>query len=203
LALDTAGNLYIADPSNECVRKLTTTAQITTVAGNCEQGADGAGYAGDGGPATNAKLTGPSGIAVDAAGNLYIADTGNQRVRRVAANTGIIATIAGTGTPAFGGDGAAALNAQLNAPRAVAIDRAGNVFIADTLNHRVRKIAAKTGIITTVAGTGTPDYGGDGGPAASVLLKGPRGVALDSAGNLYIADTDNSRVRRVIAAGSP
>jgi hypothetical protein len=203
LALDAGGNLYIADLYNECVRRFAVAAQtLTTVAGNCELGAAGGGYAGDGGPATNAKLAGPSGLAVDAAGNLYIADSGNQRIRRVAIGTGVITTIAGTGRPGFEGDGVAAGNAQLNQPAAVAVDGGGNVFIADRLNHRVRKIAAKTGVITTVAGTGSADYGGDGGPAARALLNEPGGVALDSAGNLYIADTGNSRVRRVIGAGS-
>jgi len=200
LALDAKGDLYIADESNECVRKFSTASHtVTTVAGTCEQGASG-GYAGDGGLATSAKLANPSGIALSAAGDLYIADRYNFRIRKVAANTGIITTIAGTDRPGFSGDGGPAGKAQLNNPTGVAVDAAGSIFIADMMNHRVRKVSARTGIITTLAGTGEPDFGGDGGPAASAHLNGPVSLALDSSGNLYIAEPGNNRVRKVIGA---
>src|SRR3989441_101947 len=131
---------------------------IITVAGSGAPGLDG-----DGGPATSAQLRYPSGVAIDAAGNLFIADAVNHRIRRVAASTGIITTVAGTGTAGFGGDGGSATGAQLWTPTGVAVDAAGNLFIADAGNNRIRRVAAGTGIITTVAGTGIPGSGGGGG----------------------------------------
>jgi hypothetical protein len=138
-------------------------------------------------------LYAPSGVAVDFAGNLYIADSANNRIREV--SDGVIATVAGTGTPGFSGDNGPAISARLYAPSGIAVDSAGNLYIADTYNGSIRKIS--NGVITTVAGTGTPGFGGDSGPATSAQLASPAGVAVDSAGNLYIADTGNQRVRRV------
>jgi sugar lactone lactonase YvrE len=196
LAVDSAGNLYIADQVNNQVRKVTaSTGIITTVAG------DGARFfSGDGGAATSANLAAPYGVAVDSAGNLYIADTSNNRVRKVTASSGIITTIAGNGTAAYSGDGAAAISASLNFPTGVALDSFGNLFIADASNNRIRKVAAATGIITTIAGNGISGSGGDGGAATSANLNQPYGVALDSSDNLYVADTSNNRIRAVPAA---
>ena len=167
---------------------------ITTVAGN----GTGA-YAGDGGAATNASLAYPQVVAVDAGGNLYIADTGNNCIRKVAAN-GLITTVAGNGAQGYSGDGGAATNASLNYPYGVAVDAAGNLFIADTYNNLIRKVAAN-GIIGTVAGNGGATYAGDGGPATNASLFYPYGVAVDAAGNLYIADTYNSCIRKAATNG--
>ncbi len=194
VAVDRAGNLYIADSSNQRIRKVDAAGVIATVAG------DGtAGFGGDGGPAASARLRFPRGVAVDGAGNLYIADSSNNRVRKVNA-AGILTTAAGDGTAGFGGDGGPAASARLFAPEDVAIDGAGNLYIADRNNHRIRKIDA-AGFIATAAGDGTAGFGGDGGPAASARLLYPQSMAVDGAGNLYIADTDNHRVRKVDAAG--
>ena len=190
MAVDSAGNLFIADTSNQRVRKVDTTGTITTVAGNGT-----AAFSGDSGPATSASLNSPAGVAVDSAGNLFIVDTLNQRVRKV--NTsGTITTVAGNGTGGFSGDGGPATSASLNSPNDVAVDSAGNLFIADISNHRVRKVDT-TGTITTVAGNGTGGFSGDGGPAASASLFGPNDVAVDSAGNLFIAEQINHRIRKV------
>ncbi len=194
-AFDAAGNLYFAETGNHVVRKVTSAGIITTVAGNGVQG-----FAGDGGLATSAELDSPAGLALDAAGDLYIADSHNQRVREVNAATGIIATIAGTGAAGFSGDGGMATAARLDLPTALALDTAGNLYVADTNNHRVRRIAAATGAITTVAGNGVEAFTGDNGPATSASIDSPNGLALDAAGNLYIADTHNGRVREVSAA---
>ena len=194
-AFDAAGNLYFAETGNHVVRKVTSAGIITTVAGNGVQG-----FAGDGGLATSAELDSPAGLALDAAGDLYIADSHNQRIREVNAATGIIATIAGTGAAGFSGDGGAATAAKLDLPTALAFDTAGNLYLADTNNHRVRRIAAATGAITTIAGNGVEAFTGDNGPATSASIDSPNGLALDAAGNLYIADTHNGRVREVSAA---
>ena len=139
-------------------------------------------------------------MAVDAAGNLFIADYANHRVRRVDAVTGVITTVAGTGVPDHNGDGIPATAANLGSPLGVAVDAAGNLFITETGNNRIRKVDAATGMITTVAGTGGPGYSGDGGPAAGAAVGFPRAMAVDAAGNLYIADANNSRIRKVDAA---
>src|SRR5262249_29052303 len=159
---------------------------ITTVAGTGDSG-----FGGDGGPATGAALAQPYAVAADAAGNLFIADWGNHRVRRVDAATGVITTVAGSGVEGYGGDGGPATSAFLASPNGVAVDGAGNVLIADTNNQRIRRVDAVTGIITTVAGTGVVGSGGDGGTATAATLGGPTGVAVDAAGNLFIADTGN------------
>jgi len=194
VAVDSAGNLFIADFDNQRIRKVSASGIITTVAGNGTQG-----FSGDGGPATAASLYYPSGVAVDASGNLFIADSGNSRIRKVSAS-GIITTVAGSGpsgfSSGFSGDGGPATSASLGEPYHVAVDSAGNLFIADTGNSRIRKVSA-SGIITTVAGSGTDGFSGDGGPAASASLSEPCGVAVDASGNLFIADTYNNRIRRV------
>src|ERR1700723_130771 len=147
------------------------------------------GYSGDGGLATNAELSSPDGAAVDTAGNIYIADTQNCRIRKVTASTGIISTVAGNGTCGYSGDGKAATSAELFEPSGVALDTAGNLYIADWDNSRIRKVTVSTGIISTVAGNGTKGFSGDGGKATSAELQGPTGVAVDKAGNIYIADS--------------
>jgi sugar lactone lactonase YvrE len=189
IAVDSDGNLYIPDAGNNCVRKVSN-GVITTIAGNGSQYPD---FRGDNGPALGAKLNHPYAVALDSAGNLYIADSGNFRIRKV--SNGIITTVAGNGTESFGGDDGPAVSAQLNRPSAVAVDGAGNVYIADTSNNRVRKVSG--GVITTVAGTLIGSYSGDNGPARSAHLYYPSGVAVDTAGNLYIADQGNYRIRKV------
>ena len=176
-------------------RSQVATGTIATVAGT---GAEG--FGGDGGPATQAELARPAGVALDGEGNLYIADADNHRVRRVDAG-GTITTVAGTGAEGFGGDGGPATQAELHWPTGVALDGQGNLYIADAGNHRVRRVDA-AGTIATVAGTGDYGFGGDGGLATQAELAWPAGLALDGQGNLYIADAENHRVRRVDAAGT-
>ena len=195
IVFDRQGNLYFAETGNHVVRELSVAGIVTTVAGSRVQG-----FGGDNGRATAAELDSPAGLAMDAAGNLYIADTHNHRVREVTAATGLIATIAGTGTAGSSGDKGMATAAQLDLPTALALDGAGNVYVADTDNHRVRKIAAATGVITTVAGNGVEGFAGDSGLATAAAIDSPSGLAVDAAGNLYIADTHNGRVRKVTAA---
>ncbi|MBI3250188.1 MAG: PD40 domain-containing protein [Deltaproteobacteria bacterium] len=191
VAVDSAGNLFIADSHNHRIRKVASNGIISTVAGTGVLAGDG-----DGGPATSARLAYPTGVVIDSTGNLFIADTYNYCIRKVAPN-GIISTVAGTmHTAGFGGDGGVAASAQLDHPYAVAVDSTGNLFIADTDNNRVRKVA--NGIITTVAGTGVAGFSGDGGAATSAALDFPTGVTVDSAGNLFIADHNNHRIRKVL-----
>jgi sugar lactone lactonase YvrE len=159
-----------------------------------------AGDTGDGGPAGQAKLNQPFDAAFDGSGNLFLSDTGNHRLRRVDARTGVISTVAGTGRPGFSGDGGPATAATLNEPYGVAVDDAGNVFFADRLNRRVRRVDGKSGIIETVAGTGEARHSGDAGPAAEAGLVEPNDVALDRNGRLYIADVGAHRVRVVVLA---
>jgi sugar lactone lactonase YvrE len=249
IAFDTQGNLYIADISNNVIRKVDTLGNITTVAGNGMQG-----FSGDGGPATAAELKGPFGVVL-AAGNLYIMDTLNARIRKVdtagtittfagngkfgfagdggpatsatlslvqgarfdtAGNlyvpqcgpaairkidtSGTITTVAGNGTDGFSGDGGPATAAQLNCPSGVVIDNTGDLFIADYNNDRIREVNA-SGVITTIAGNGTSGFSGDGGPALTAEVNIPNDVDLDSAGNLYIADSGNNRVRKIDTTG--
>ena len=144
-------------------------------------------------PGTSASLYGPQSVAIDSAGNVYFADQHN--VLKLAAKTGVVTVVAGSGTPGYSGDNGPATGAQLNQPHSVAVDSAGNLYIADTGNQCIRKVSA--GVITTVAGNGTEGFSGDGGPATSAQLFLPQGVAVDSSGNLYIADTNNSRIREV------
>jgi sugar lactone lactonase YvrE len=195
VAVDSSGALYIADRLNHRVRRIAPDGIITTVAGTETKGRGG-----DGGPAVSAQLNGPRAVAVDGSGVLYIADTLNLRVRKVAAD-GVITTFAGTGARGSEGDGGAAVFAQLNGPRAVAVDSKGVVYIAEFVGNRVRRVTAD-GIITTVAGTGVAGFRGDGGPAVSAQLNNPSGLAVDGADNLYIADHENGRVRKVTADGT-
>jgi large repetitive protein len=206
LALDGAANLYIADSLHYRIRLVNAkTGIISTFAGNGTPG-----YTGDYGPAVGASMNTPSGVAVDGAGNVYIADTGNNVVRKVAASTGIITTVAGNGAPGSAtnvGDGGPATAANLNNPQGVTVDVAGNLFIADTSHHRIRRVDAVSGIITTVAGNGTATgsgaggFSGDGGQAISAELNYPFTVAFDFAGNMYIPDSANNRIRMVSASG--
>jgi sugar lactone lactonase YvrE len=177
------------------IRRVDPSGVMTIVVGNGTQG-----FSGDGGQATAAALDSPAGVAVDGAKNLYIADSHNHRVRRVDGITGVISTIAGNGSTGFSGDGGAARLAELNLPVMVAVDGAGNIYIADTDNFRIRKIAAGTGVIGTVAGNGVQQFSGDGGLATAASIDSPSGLAVDGVGNLYIADTHNHRVRVVSAA---
>jgi hypothetical protein len=196
VAVDSAGNIYIADSANNAVRKVTaSTGFISTLAGTGT-----AGFSGDGGTATSAKLSDPNGVSVDGAGNVYIADYSNNRVRKITVSTGIIATVAGNGTQGYSGDGGQATSAELYTPGGATPDGAGNLYISDAQNNRVRKVSLATGVITTVAGTGTGGYSGDGGLATSAKLSAPVSVAFDSAGNFYVADYENNVVRKVTIA---
>ncbi len=195
VAVDASGNVYIADSGNNRVRRVDTSGNIAAFAGTGT-----AGNTGDGAAATSATLDTPIGVAVDASGNVYIADTDNRRVRRVD-TSGNIAAFAGTGTAGNTGDGGAATSATLTGPRGVAADASGNVYIADTSHHRVRRVNT-SGNIAAFAGTGTSGNTGDGAAATSATLSNPRGVAVDSAGNVYIADTGNHRIRKVDTSGN-
>ena len=194
LAFDNEGNLYVADRGNHSVRKIDTQGNISTIAGNGVEG-----FSGDGGPATQAKLNLPAGLAFDSKGNLYISDRSNDRVRMVDSK-GIIRTIAGNGGDGFSGDKGPATKAELNKPFGLAIDKNDNLFIADRGNNRIRRIDSN-GVITTIAGDGGFYYIGDNGPAYRASIAGPTGVAVDKEGNLYIADRYNNRVRMVDTNG--
>ena len=187
VAADAAGNVYFTTQDNMVMRADALNAAPVQVAGN-----GNAGFGGDGGPAAKAQLRNPAGVAVDAGGSLYIADTDNNRVRKVSG--GVITTVAGGGN--LLGDNGQAAKAQLHSPTGVAVDAAGNLFIADSGDNRVRKVNAK-GIITTVAGNGTEGFGGDGGPATQAKLCNPYQVAVDAVGSLFVADFCNARIRKV------
>lgn len=203
-AVDNAGNVYVTSADTYTIRYINS-GIINNFAGSkgglvsscatCYPGIIG--FSGDGGPATAAELNNPSSVAADAFGNVYIGDKNNNRIRKVNTN-GIITTIAGNGTAGFSGDGGPATAAELNAPTAVAVDNAGNVYICDGSNNRVRMVNT-SGIITTVAGNGTTGFSGDGGPATAAELNVPCGIAIDGCGqHLYIADENNNRIRLVI-----
>jgi sugar lactone lactonase YvrE len=199
VATDGSGNLFIADYGDNCIREVfAATGIIQTVAGQLAVLTKG--FGGDGGPATSALLNTPLSVAVDRSGNLFISDSGNNRIREVVAATGVIRTVAGNGTAGFGGDGGPATSAELSGPGDVFVDASGNLFIADNVNNRIREVVAATGVIQTVAGNGTAGFGGDGGLATSAELLAPQGVFVDAAGNLFIADTANYRIREVTAA---
>jgi sugar lactone lactonase YvrE len=192
LAVDQAGNIYFADSQNNVVRKVNAgTGIVTTIAG---LGPSNAGYTGDNGPATAAKLNNPYGVAVDSDGNIYISDSGNNVIRKIV--DGVITTIAGTGEEGYSGDGGAATSATFLAMKGIVLDRYNNIFVADAGNNVIRKITEE-GIISTHAGNGQAGYNGDNGPAEQAQLNNPWGVAVDEAGNVYIADTGNSVVRFV------
>ena len=196
LALDAATNIFVADTNNHRIRRIDArTGIISTVAGNGSWG-----FSGDGGPATGAALSSPSGVAVDAAGNVLVADTGNHRVRRIDGRTGVISTVAGNGSEGSYGDGGPATAAALRHPSGVGVDGAGNILVADRMNHRIRQIDAATGFISTIAGSGTQGFSGDGGPATAATLSVPSGVVADAAGDVYVADCTNNRIRRIHVA---
>ena len=188
IVFDTQGNLYIAETARHVIRKVDTTGAITIVAGTGTQG-----FSGDSGPAIAAQLDSPQGLEIDS-NNHYISDTHNNRIRKLNLATGTITTIAGS-TSGFDGDNNPATAAHLNLPTAIAIDPTNNLYIADTQNHRIRKVDT-TGIITTVAGTGTQGFSGDSSPAISTTIDSPTGLVAN-ANNLYIADTHNHRIRKL------
>jgi sugar lactone lactonase YvrE len=200
VAVDASGNLYIADPRGRIRRVDATTGIITTVAGTGSVLADAP--LGDGGRATAATLFLPEGVAVDAVGNLYIADGGHDRIRRVDRTTNIITTVAGGSASNFLGDGGLATDAALFDPVGIAFDSANNLYIADRRNNRIRRVDAVTKIITTVAGNGTDEFAGDGGPATAAALSHPFGLTVDAAGNIYVTDTGNDRVRMISVESS-
>lgn len=193
VAVDAAGNVYVADIGTNRIRKISTAGLVSTAAGTGTSG-----FSGDGGPATQAQLASPYSVISDSAGNLYIADQLNSRVRRVDGASGVITTVAGGGTNL--GEGVPATAAQLSFPLAVALDAAGNLYIADAGTNRVRKVSAASGAITTIAGTGMPGSTGDGGPATAAQLNTPNGLALDRGGDVYVTQGINNRVRRISAA---
>ena len=192
LAVDSGNRLYITDTQNHRIREVSPSGVITTIAGNGTQG-----FSGDGGPATSAELDSPFGLAVDTNQNLYIADAHNNRIRRLDGKTGLITTIAGTGPLGFSGDNTQASAAALALPHGLAIDSAGNVYIADTANHRIRRIDATTGTITTIAGNGIQGFSGDAGPATQASLNTPQSPALSPSSLVTLADSENQRVRQI------
>ena len=190
----TSGTVYFADTGNEVIRKVNGDGSLLIVAGRFRDG----GFSGDTGPATNARLDNPKDFVIDTAGNIYIADTDNCRIRKVNGATGVITTYGGTGVCAYNSDGQAASSTQFKKPRGLAFDAVGNLYVADTDNHRIRKIDKLTNIVTTIAGIGgVGAYGGDGGLAVDALLAKPQGVAINQYGTVYIADTDNNRIRKI------
>jgi len=195
VAIDPQGNFFISDQTYNRVWKVSPAGSIATAAGSGT-----AGYSGDGGPATSAQIWGPTGVAVDSQGNLFISDSGNDRIRKVSPG-GIITTVAGNGGVGYSGDGGPATSAQLWAPEGLATDGQNNLFIADTANSRIRKVSPG-GIITTVAGAGGFGNSGDGGPAISAQLDFPSAVAVDQQGNIFIADLNNDRIRKVSPTGT-
>ena len=208
IAVDSSGNIYVADTGNSLIRIITTDGFINLYAGNVFLGVPQAGYFGDGGSPIGASLDLPAGIALDKSGNLYIADSANNAIREVTVGGGNIMTIAGLGPtqPGFSGDTTGAAGANLNGPLDVALDSSGNLYIADTNNGNVRLITASTGIITSYAGSTAIvsnavqlefGYAGDGAAANLAMLAGPAGVAVDSSGNLYIATYADNRIRVV------
>ena len=188
ITFDVSGNLYITDGSTYSTYKVSN-GIVTTIAGKNQP----PGFGGDNGPAMTAEFNLPDGVAVDVLGNVYIADTLNQRIRKIA--NGIITTIAGNGTAGFAGDNGPASSDELNFPNGITLDSNGILYVADTVNNRIRKIA--NGTITTVAGNGTQGFGGDNGPPLNAALNHPLGIAVDPAGNLYTADAQNNRIRKI------
>ena len=196
--VDRAGNIFIAEFGGQRIRMIAAaTGIISTVAGTGQPG-----FSGDGGPAVDAILGQPFDLALDPQGRLLVAESSNNIIRRVDLSTGTISTIAGTGERGFEGDGGLAIEAKLGSPRGIVLDGSGNLFITESTNHRIRRLDAETGVITTVAGTGEGTYSGDGGPATSAALNDPGGIAADAHGNLYFADRSNYRIRRIDAETS-
>ncbi|MBM3226125.1 MAG: hypothetical protein FJZ47_20345, partial [Candidatus Tectomicrobia bacterium] len=185
-AFDAQGNLYVAEATNHCIRRLDhATGIITTVAGTGTLG-----YTGDGGPATQATLNQPYSLQIDSQGDIYIVDRLNAVIRRIAAATGVITTVAGTGAPGSGGDGGAGTRAQLREPNDCCLDGRGGLLIADVQDQRIRRLDLRTGIITTFAGTGEKTRAGDGGPATAASILGARAVCVDRQGNTYICERE-------------
>jgi len=197
VAIDKSGNIYIAEENGNRIRKINVSGVISTIAGNGTTGSSG-----DGGPATAAELNFPTGVCTDSQGNVYIADNLNQVIRKVNIRTGIIKRIAGQiGWPGIGGDSGFAIDAYLNYPNGIAVDKIGNIYIADEVNNKIRKIDT-LGIITTIAGCGGQGLSGDGGPAINADLYFPTSVCTDTLGNIFFADRYNQRIRKVnIATG--
>ena len=196
IKIDTSGNIYIADAANNRIRKIDiVTGIITTVAGNGINGGIG-----DGGLAVNAELNQPSCLCLDNAGNIYIADWGNNRIRKVDASTGIITAFAGTGASGYTGDGTAAVGATFSGTISVTVDDLGNIFISDLGNHVLRKVSASTNVITTIAGSGINGNSGDGGLAVNANLSKPTGTFIDKQNNIFIADFGYGVVRKIDAA---
>ena len=194
LAVDSSGNIFIADNGSNRVREVIRgTGMIQTIVGNGI-----AGFSGDGGPATNAEISGPESVFVDLLGNLFIGDAGNARIREVIHGTGIIQTVAGSGVRGFSGDGGLAVSAELDVPSAIYVDGTENIYFVD--NNRIREIVHATGIIQTVGGNGAFTYNGDGQPAASASFWGPLALFVDAVGNIFIADSGNNRIREISRA---
>ncbi len=196
LCFDAAGNLYIADGSNHCIRKIDVNTGIISVIAGTTQG-----FSGDNGLAVNAQLQYPNGVAVDASGNIYIADANNYRIRKVTVATGIITTVAGSGSIGFSGDGGPATSAAFDVPWNVRVDIVGNLYIADRDNNRIRKVDAVTQFISTIAGS-TYGYSGDGGPALNATFRNPSDLCFDAAGNMYITDSYNRCIRKINTSGT-
>ncbi|MFN4152006.1 MAG: hypothetical protein ACK4IX_13785, partial [Candidatus Sericytochromatia bacterium] len=194
---DIYGNIYIADYNNHRIRKIDSSGVITTIAGSGSTGIGNGAFSGDGGQATSARLNSPFNVYASRDGLLFISDTNNQRIRKIDLS-GVITTIAGSSTIAsFSGDGGQATAAKLNFPNSVDFDGMGNMYIADTGNHRIRKVNL-SGVITTIAGSSsTGSFGGDGGNAASANLNQPSSLTFDLLGNFYISDFANERVRKI------
>lgn len=195
-AVDGTGNMYYTDNGNNLIGKVDLTGNLTIVAGTGT-----AGFSPNGTTAVAAELNSPSAILIDGAGNIFFTDTGNSAVREIVAATGLIETIAGTGATGYTGDGGAATAAQLNHPEGIAFDATGNLYISDTGNNVIRKLSALDGTISTIAGTGTAGFGGDGGPATSALLNQQWGISFGTDGSMYIADFLNNRIRKIDTAG--
>lgn len=197
IAIDSRGDIYIADAAAHRIRKINIDRNIiSTIAGTGNPG-----FSGDGGPASEAALNSPFGLAVDDEDNLYIADSANHRIRKIELATGIIITVAGSGSPGFEGDDGSALDAAFHSPHGVDLDEEGNIFIADTLNNRVRRVNADDGIITTIVGNGISGSGGDLGLAVNANLNQPEGVAADDLGKIYVADTGSHLIRQIDRQG--
>jgi hypothetical protein len=196
LFLDNSGNLYVTETYCNTIWKVNiSTGVATVIAGNGYTG-----FSGDGQAATQAKLYSPQDVAVDISGNVYIADYHNNRIRKVTASTGIISTVAGNGIAGYSGDGGSATSAEMNYPTGVGVDSSGNIYIVDHFNNRIRMVTGSTGVITTIVGTGVAGYSGDGGAATNAQISSPTAVRVDGAGNVFIADSGNQRIREVVAA---